>query len=82
MLILTRKLGESIIIGENVQLSVVEINKNNIKVGINAPKDITIYREEVFEKIKEENKMSSISGIVNLTDISNNMRNSSKTSSL
>ena len=82
MLILTRKLGESIIIGENVQLSVVEINKNNIKIGINAPKDITIYREEVFEKIKEENKMSSISGIVNLTDISNNMRNSSKTSFL
>ena len=71
MLILTRKLGESIIIGENVQLSVVEINKNNIKIGINAPKDITIYREEVFEKIKEENEMSSTSGIVDLADISN-----------
>ncbi len=71
MLILTRKLGESIIIGENVQLSVVEINKNNIKIGINAPKDVSIYREEVFEKIKEENKMASTSGIVDLTDISN-----------
>ncbi len=71
MLILTRKLGESIIIGENVQLSVVEINKNNIKIGINAPKDVSIYREEVFEKIKEENKMAPTSGIVDLTDISN-----------
>ncbi len=71
MLILTRKLGESIIIGENVQLSVVEINKNNIKIGINAPKNITIYREEVFKKITEENKMASTSGIVDLTDISN-----------
>jgi carbon storage regulator len=71
MLILTRKLGESIIIGENVQLSVVEINKNNIKIGINAPKDITIYREEVFKKIKEENKRSSASGIIELADISN-----------
>ncbi len=71
MLILTRKLGESIIIGENVQLSVVEINKNNIKIGINAPKDVTIYREEVFIKIKEENKMASASGLVDLTDISN-----------
>ena len=70
MLILTRKLGESIIIGENVQLSVVEINKNNIKIGINAPKDVTIYREEVFEKIKEENEMASISGIIDFTDIS------------
>jgi carbon storage regulator len=74
MLILTRKLGESIIIGEKVQLSVVEINKKNIKIGINAPKDITIYREEVFEKIKEENEMSSTSGIINLTDISNNIK--------
>jgi len=72
MLILTRKLGESIIIGQKVQLSVVEINKNNIKIGINAPKDITIYREEVFEKIKEENKIASTSGIIDLTDISNN----------
>ncbi len=71
MLILTRKLGESIVIGENVQLSVVEINKNNIKIGINAPKNITIYREEVFKKITEENKMASTSGIVDLTDISN-----------
>ena len=74
MLILTRKLGESIIIGEKVQLSVVEINKNNIKIGINAPKDITIYREEVFEKIKDENEMSSTSGIIDLTDISNNKK--------
>ncbi len=74
MLILTRKLGESIIIGKNVQLSVVEINKNNIKIGINAPKDITIYREEVFKKIKDENEMSSTSGIIDLTDISNNIK--------
>lgn len=74
MLILTRKLGESIIIGENVQLSVVEINKNNIKIGINAPKDVTIYREEVFIKIKEENKMASTSGIVDLADISNTIK--------
>jgi len=74
MLILTRKLGESIIIGDNVQLSVVEINKNNIKIGINAPKNVTIYREEVFLKIMEENKMASTSGHVDLTDIFNNTK--------
>ena len=74
MLVLTRKLGESIIIGENIQLSVVEINKNNIKIGINAPKDITIYREEVFEKIKDENEMSSISSIINLADTSSKIK--------
>ena len=70
MLILTRKLGESIIIGENVQISVVEINKNNIKLGINAPKEVTIYREEVFVKIREENKIASSSGIIELVDFS------------
>ena len=70
MLILTRKLGESIIIDENVQISVIEINKNNIKIGINAPKELTIYREEVFLKIKEENAQSSSSGIIDFVDFS------------
>ncbi len=71
MLILTRKLGESIIIDENVQISVIEINKNNIKLGVNAPKELTIYREEVFLKIKEENSQSSSSGIIDFIDFSN-----------
>jgi carbon storage regulator len=68
MLILTRKLGESIIIDENVQISVIEINKNNIKIGVNAPKELTIYREEVFLKIKEENSQSSSSGMIDFID--------------
>ena len=70
MLILTRKLGESIIIDENVKISVIEINKNNIKIGVNAPKELTIYREEVFLKIKEENAQSSSSGIIDFIDFS------------
>ena len=69
MLILTRKLGESIIIDENVQISVIEINKNNIKIGVNAPKELTIYREEVFLKIKEENSQSSSSGIIDFVGL-------------
>jgi len=71
MLILTRKLGESIIVNENVQISVIEINKNNIKIGINAPKELTIYREEVFLKIKEENAQSSSSGVIDFIDFTN-----------
>jgi len=68
MLILTRKLGESIIIDENVKISIIEINKNNIKIGVNAPKELSIYREEVFLKIKEENAQSSSSGIIDFVD--------------
>ncbi len=71
MLILTRKLGESIIVDENVQISVIEINKNNIKIGINAPKELSIYREEVFLKIKEENAQSSSSGVIDFIDFTN-----------
>jgi len=70
MLILTRKLGESIIIDDNVQISVIEINKNNIKIGVNAPRDLPIYREEVFLKIKEENAQSSTSGVIDFVDFS------------
>ncbi len=71
MLILTRKLGESIIIDENIQISALEINKNNIKLGIIAPNKVTIYREEVFLKIREANKLSSSSGIIDVINFSN-----------
>ncbi len=68
MLVLTRKLNESIIIGDDVQISVIEINNSNIKLGINAPMDTSIYREEVFKKIREENEFSSTSGLIDFSD--------------
>ncbi len=68
MLILTRKLGESIIIDEDVKISIVEINNKNIKIGINAPKELSIFREEVFLNIKEENTQSSASGIIDVVN--------------
>ena len=52
MLALTRRLGEAITIGDNVKLIVVEIDGNQVKLGIEAPREIEIYREELFEKIK------------------------------
>jgi len=64
MLILTRRLGESIIIEDNIKVTVVDINNQQIKLGIDAPKHITINREEVAKKVKEENKLSSNSMII------------------
>ncbi len=64
MIILTRKLGESIIIEDNIKVSVVDINNQQIKLGIDAPKHITINREEVAKKVKEENQLSSNSMII------------------
>ncbi len=66
MLILTRRLGESIIIEDNIKITVIDINKQQIKLGIDAPKHITINREEVAKKVKDENQLSSASTTINL----------------
>ncbi len=59
MLILTRKVGESIVIGDNIVIKVVETGKNNIRIGIDAPREITVLRQEVYESIQRENILSS-----------------------
>ena len=59
MLVLTRKVGESIQINDDVKITVIEVKGKNIRIGIDAPKTTKIYREEVFLKIKEENKIAS-----------------------
>ena len=56
MLILTRKPGESLYIGDDVKVTIVEIKGNQIRVGIDAPADLRIYREEIYKQILEENK--------------------------
>ncbi len=66
MLILTRKLGESIIIEDNIKITVIDINKQQIKLGIDAPKHITINREEVAKKVQDENQLSSASMTINI----------------
>ena len=54
MLILTRKTGEVLTIGDNVTVTVLGVKGNQVRIGINAPKDVAVHREEVFEKIKQE----------------------------
>ena len=54
MLILTRKVGESIIIGEDVEVKVLGLRAGQIKIGIEAPKDLKVHREEIFERIRAE----------------------------
>jgi carbon storage regulator len=59
MLILTRKVGESIRINDNICITIVDVDGKNIKIGIEAPKSISIHREEVFLRIKEENQKAA-----------------------
>lgn len=56
MLILSRKKDESLIINGNIEVRVVSIDDGKVKIGINAPKSVEIYRKEIFEKIEQENK--------------------------
>lgn len=55
MLVLTRKLNESIIIGDGIEVMVLEIRENHVKLGIKAPRDVMVHRQEVFEEIRSEN---------------------------
>ncbi|MBW4827891.1 MAG: carbon storage regulator CsrA [Clostridiaceae bacterium] len=59
MLILTRKKDESIIIGDNIEVKVLEISDGKVKLGIEASKNIDIIRKELYENIQEENKKAS-----------------------
>lgn len=59
MLALSRKINESIIIGQDVEITILEIKGDQVKIGINAPKSVPIFRKEIFVQIKEENQQSA-----------------------
>jgi carbon storage regulator len=77
MLVLTRKLGQSVVIGNNIKITVVGIGKQQVKLGVEASRNVIIHREEVYKRIKEENKLSS-SSIMNLTSFSKPTANTPK----
>ncbi len=59
MLILTRKTGETLRIGDDVTLTILGIKGNTIRIGISAPKDVAVHREEVYLRIKKENEAAA-----------------------
>jgi carbon storage regulator len=69
MLILTRKLNETIMIGDKIEISVVEIKGDHVKLGIQAPKNVKVYRQEVYLAIQEEN----IKSLSSLNILSNSL---------
>ncbi len=58
MLILTRRVGETLIIGDNVTVTVLGVKGNQVRIGVNAPKDVTVHREEIYERIKKEKEQN------------------------
>ncbi len=59
MLILARRLNEQIVIGDDIRVSVVDIRGDQVKLGIEAPKSVKVYRQEVYEAIQEENRQAA-----------------------
>lgn len=69
MLVLSRKLGEKLIIGEDVVITVLSLDGDKIKLGIEAPKTVQVYRKELFDAIVEENKLASEIGSNQFSDL-------------
>jgi carbon storage regulator len=54
MLILTRRVGETLVIGDEITLTVLGVKGNQVRLGVNAPKDVSVHREEIYQRIQQE----------------------------
>ena len=75
MLILTRKVNQKLIINDNIEVVILESYKNTVKIGVNAPNNVQIYREEIYNEIKKSNKQAQnydLDSISNLKPITTN----------
>lgn len=69
MLILTRKLNQKLIINDNIEIVILESYKNSVKIGVKAPHDVQIYREEVYREIKKSNAQAHNFDVKSVMDI-------------
>ena len=78
MLVLSRKNGQKIIINDDIEITILDSRFDNCKIAINAPKEVKIYREEVYNQIQFTNKMSNKSSMESLDSLTNLIESSDK----
>lgn len=74
MLVLTRKKNESIVINDDIEVTIIDIQNDQIRIGISAPKNVPVYRKEIYAQIKEENKKAAESKNVSLEELKKNLK--------
>lgn len=75
MLVLSRKINQSIVIGDNIEIMLVDIRGDQIKLGIKAPKNVKIFRKEVYEEVKSQNLEASKSTVEEVNILSSFVKN-------
>jgi len=70
MLVLTRKQGEGIIIGDDIRITIVELKGGGVRIGIDAPRELKVHRQEVFDQIRQENREAAQWDIADLNELS------------
>ena len=78
MLVLTRKTGEGIVIGDDITIKIIETKGGNVRIGIDAPKNRKIYRQEVYDRISKENIEATHWNVADLDALSDSLKNRKK----
>ncbi len=61
MLVLTRRKGEALVLGDDVEITVLEVSRHQVKLGVQAPRSVPVYRKEIYEKVREANRAAASS---------------------
>lgn len=74
MLVLTRKVDQSIMIGDHIKIIIVDVRGDQVKLGIEAPRDISVHRHEVYQEIQQENKRAVLSKAIDVHELEKILR--------
>lgn len=78
MLVLTRKKGQAIIIGHDIEISIIDVQGDQVRIGINAPKSVSIHRKEIYEEIRNENRSAAAVKGLDINELNKTFENKGK----